>query len=346
VIIILEGQNGSGKTTLALKLCKYLNMHYVKEDRFKHPMDESYKTYIDMTLNMKDNCVYDRWHLGEMIYPELKQDSRPGLTVWQQHAIERILMNKGAVLIMCNASESFVKNTYETRGEDFITYDQSAKERTLFNDAFKRSILPKFMYFTDSFNTVKEEATWIKMIMDLADQVNEQMCKIKMFNSSGLMYDHLTDSIRGKKYWPPRYGKVIIVGDAFNKKARNYKPHAFSSAGGCSDYIHKALELTGLPQDIFYLTNSDKSLDILEYEINEVRPVSVIALGENASKRLQLISRGHFALPHPQYFKRFMYRDINKYAYMINLAANGRHCGKLCKIKAQHNNTIVTKEDM
>ena len=146
MLIICCGQNGVGKTTLAKKICEKYSLTYYKNDRTKE-IKEGYKLYMHLAMFMPDNIVADRAHLGEAIYPIIKNDGRVPLTVEQIHDIEYTMMlyNK-TILIKCEASRNFIVNTYNNRGESFITIEQSIQECELFKQIFKTSILPSITW--------------------------------------------------------------------------------------------------------------------------------------------------------------------------------------------------------
>lgn len=138
MIIIIEGPNGVGKTTLCNTLLKEYNLKYIK---LPIPKNGVYD-YIKWSIQL-NNCLIDRFHLGEYVYPILMKDGRIPLTIWQQHLVEYILKLKNTILIYCNTDYNFKLFTFKTRGEDFVNESQIIEESNLFDITFNNSILNK-----------------------------------------------------------------------------------------------------------------------------------------------------------------------------------------------------------
>jgi thymidylate kinase len=141
-IIIFEGPNGSCKTTLAKKVSEIFNLQYIKESK---PTEDGFTYYIKKALE-RNNCVLDRFHLGEFVYPRLKNDGRKLLEYWQIQLIDRILLSKNCLLVYCNTDYEFKKNVFLTRGEEYVKVEEIEKESALFDDIFNNSILNKIIY--------------------------------------------------------------------------------------------------------------------------------------------------------------------------------------------------------
>jgi deoxyadenosine/deoxycytidine kinase len=88
IVLILEGPNGCAKTTLAKQLAAFFELPYVKESK---PDQPGFQYYLERAKELGP-CVLDRFHLGERVYPQLKNDGRVPLERWQQHEIERVLL--------------------------------------------------------------------------------------------------------------------------------------------------------------------------------------------------------------------------------------------------------------
>lgn len=67
MITIVEGCDGTGKTTFAKTLAMRDNLTYLHADKPK--TDQWYKEYLQ-PIN-STNMVLDRWHLGEIVWPEI-----------------------------------------------------------------------------------------------------------------------------------------------------------------------------------------------------------------------------------------------------------------------------------
>lgn len=314
MIILLEGQNGVGKTAVANELVKLFGFKYHKENRFTWgEMTRSYEPYMRKSLELEDNTIQDRWHLGECVYPFIKNDGRPGLLPWQQHAVERVLANKGCFLIKVIASRKFIERVYKDRGEDFITLNDTVKERALFDQAYSNSILPKYSYFNFGGN----DFTSLVGLENIISFIKQMQKSLAPFKGSYIPIDPTS---------PDGYDKVMLVGDRFNE---NHRPpdHAFSGyEKGCSNFLQQILYDTGYP-DRFYLTNAFKTGDhtknkeLFLQELKVVDPLEVVTLGKKAQvfvaevlKKEDSPLRNFHALPHPQFVHRFHGKEGALYA--------------------------------
>ncbi len=287
MMIFLEGKNCVGKTTLARLLCERYNFKYIKEDK---PNKPGFQYYVEKLVMYDDDIVVDRFHLGEMVYPILFNDDRILLKRYQQHAIERMINNLNAILIYVDATEKFIKNVFEIRGEKDITFEQSRIEDFLFKKALKTSILKNIIYYSPEFSLYEKD----NFFLTIDD-------KIKLYN----------DNLRRFKGNGDINAKIMLVGERFNKNSKLEDKFAFSDFKGASDYLAKVLFL--LHEDV-YLTNSikDDNLSILD-EIKLIKPMLIISLGNVASKILDSYKIRYFKVEHPQYWRRFRYNDIKVY---------------------------------
>ena len=95
MIIILEGPNGVGKSSLAKNLSALLGIPYRKENKPDRP---GFQYYLERAKTL-DDVILDRFHLGERVYPQIKQDGRVPLERWQQRAY-RVWTIVGVLLLL------------------------------------------------------------------------------------------------------------------------------------------------------------------------------------------------------------------------------------------------------
>ena len=120
--------------------------------------------------------------------------------------------------------------------------------------------------------------------------------------------------------WPNH--SIMLVGDMYGSGLKfsygKTNNKAFSGTQHASKFLHRAL--SEIDYD-FYITNANKTCDkdenelILLQEIAMVKPIAIIALGDNASKG---IVKPHVKIPHPQYYNRFKHGNTNDYIKLIN----------------------------
>lgn len=132
MITIIEGSDGTGKTTYAQKLTKQHNAKYLHAEQPKTKLwSDEYIKPID-----SNNIVLDRWHLGEIVWPEIYgRQSLFDETTFDYCNWE--LAKLGASLILLTRSEDAIANELLIRGEesqiDFVLHS-----RSLFVEAFQR----------------------------------------------------------------------------------------------------------------------------------------------------------------------------------------------------------------
>ena len=132
MITIIEGSDGTGKTTYAQKLTKLHNAKYL------HAEQPKTKLWSDEYIRpiTSNNMVLDRWHLGEIVWPEIYgRQSLFDETTFDYCNWE--LAKLGASLILLTRSEDAIADELLIRGEesqiDFVLHS-----RSLFVKAFQK----------------------------------------------------------------------------------------------------------------------------------------------------------------------------------------------------------------
>jgi hypothetical protein len=154
--IIIEGVDGTLKSTIAKQFAERLSYPIVKESVPKLVNGETNLQYYLRRCNeLPTDCVVDRFHLGESIYPFVKNDGRIALTLLQVQEIDRKLIEtskKGCALILCSSSLDWRKHVWATRGETFITIEQSEVVKKAFEFAYIVSLLrPTYRFYVDDY---------------------------------------------------------------------------------------------------------------------------------------------------------------------------------------------------
>ncbi len=297
-MIIVEGADGTGKTTLCKKLAKEMNLEYLKIPRHKNDDElNGFKFYLEKASSILTNTVVDRFHIGEMIYPRLyENDFRQPLLMWQQHAIERILNIRGAMLIYVNANYDFIEQNYNKRKDHFYL-PNVIKECELFGINVFNSILFKKTYITTHTNDI----TFIEFVDKYHKIIQDETSPIRKYFGTGFVKH-----------------PIMIVGDCINKKYNTQ--YSFGASSGSSEYLHQALDIAGCKND-YYITNSNKGNDNdvgdLLKENFHINPIIRIALGQNAHLTLDKAGLKHKTIQHPEYHKRF-HHNVYEYAHIIS----------------------------
>lgn len=112
--IILEGPDATGKTTLAEKLRDKFGMN-IHHSTSKTRNDLNY--HMDL-LDYRQNTVFDRFHLGEMVYPEI-YDRRAKLNQGEIDIINKaIIDNNDMLIIFITSNMDIIKERLIERGEE------------------------------------------------------------------------------------------------------------------------------------------------------------------------------------------------------------------------------------
>jgi hypothetical protein len=156
VRIIICGVDGCLKSTIAKQFAERLSYPVVKESVPKLLSDETnLQYYLRRSDELPIDCIVDRFHLGESIYPFVKQDGRVALTLPQVHEIERRLIEtstKGCALILCSSSYEWRQYVWKGRGETFITVEQSEVVKKSFEFAYIITLLrPTYRFYVDDY---------------------------------------------------------------------------------------------------------------------------------------------------------------------------------------------------
>ena len=107
--IILEGPDGIGKSTLAYYIVNKYGFEY------SHFPSADYNTHINALY--KDNTVFDRFHIGELVYPEI-YSRVPKLNFDEANKIMRAIVDNNDIFIIFITSDtSILKERLKERGE-------------------------------------------------------------------------------------------------------------------------------------------------------------------------------------------------------------------------------------
>lgn len=305
--LIVEGPNGAGKTELAKNLSKLFNIEYRKENKPDRP---GFQYYLEKARYLHD-VVLDRFHLGERVYPQIKQDGRVPLERWQQHEIERAMMSSNAILVACDASQYFLESVHDTRGEDFIKKSDIPEEVNLFKTAYEDTILPRIWSpVSESISAAERLGAVAAMIAKISNRVSLTQHMGTLYHGAGnIGFFGNPIMLIGE-----RYADGTFVDDSVDHRA-------LCGDKNGSAFLHRALDK--LPSELsrlIYITNlwkhrdHSQNLADLEEEIRLLHPQCIIALGSNVTEALKGTSIDFSSVDHPQYRARFEYDRVDEYA--------------------------------
>lgn len=130
--IIVEGPNGVGKTYFIEKLKE---QEEFRDFEIEHTSQHSPNTYImhkDL-LDMPQNMIFDRFYLGETIYPYLHNREAQMTPLLCQNLY---LLYKDSIVVIIDADYDFICKNLKSRGEE-IDMDFIYKEKVDFYQRFK-----------------------------------------------------------------------------------------------------------------------------------------------------------------------------------------------------------------
>lgn len=127
--IILEGPDATGKTTLAEKLRDKYNMS-IHHSTSKTRNDLYY--HLDL-LDYRSNTIFDRFHLGEAVYPTIYNRESKLFEDDIDTINRRIIDNNDILIIFTCSNLNIIYDRLKERGEDsFIP--EMAKQNELFTE--------------------------------------------------------------------------------------------------------------------------------------------------------------------------------------------------------------------
>lgn len=123
MIMIFEGPDGGGKSTFAQTMAKHTKYKlYCRSN----PRSESenlamLEDYFRICDNER-NFLMDRAWYSNLVYGPI-MENQAVYTFEQMYALEKLLINKGAVIFYCTGDPGKMWDRAKARGEDYITND-------------------------------------------------------------------------------------------------------------------------------------------------------------------------------------------------------------------------------
>jgi thymidylate kinase len=296
VLIIVDGPDCSGKSTLVAALRDRLATRYLHDEVHLlhrgpptgHPLDEYEVPLLTYRASGSTHVVCDRWHLGELVYPDVFGRSTEFTEPVLRH-VELFLNSRGALLVHVDAEVDELRACLERRGDEVVTVDQVVAIREGFVDAVTRTGLP--VVYLDA-NDVRSPAT-IEWLLGEAEAL-----------TNGRAY---TDKI--VTYVGPRWPKLLLLGDvrATVDGDDDPRPAFMPYTATSGHYLLNALgDATRHGVGIANACDVDDPKGMW-YSLGQPDTVS---LGINAQRAVTWDARH---VPHPQYVRRFHNTKRNEY---------------------------------
>lgn len=121
--IILEGPDGIGKTTLANKLVTNYNMNY------NHFPSETLENHLNALY--QGNTVFDRFHIGELVYPEI-YGREPKFDFNGGNKIMRAIVDNNDLLIIFITSDINILKDRLIQREEYNYLEEIEQQNQLF----------------------------------------------------------------------------------------------------------------------------------------------------------------------------------------------------------------------
>jgi thymidylate kinase len=291
MFIVIEGCDKSGKSTLANAIsekfgCKIV--HFGKPK--KHPATE----YAEYALSNNDNLVLDRFYLGELVYGPLLR-GKCGINPLEFATLERILRKKQAILIQTTTDVTLAnKRLAVSTQHEAVDNLQNEKAALGFSQVIGRSNIQKIIKYDGS--TRENLDNLLRQLEQLVDWAElDQITIQKVCTGIG--------TVTGPK--------IVFVGEAVNKNV-TWLDLPFDK-GFSSQFLLDSFQAAGVPEDLVYLCNADK-LESEEVDFLTRDKTVFVSLGKKADAKLKLLDVPHHSLPHPQFIKRFQWKNKGQYA--------------------------------
>lgn len=174
--IILEGPDAVGKTTLAEKLSTYTNMNIV------HFPSATAQEHLD-ALN-KGNTIFDRFHIGELVYPKI-YNREPKLDFDEANKkIMKSIVNNGDIIVIFITSNLDILRERLIERKEFNYLDEIEQQNILFTkyawcfDAWEYDNL----YIVDiaEKDAYDKLWNWLKLRLEINEDINDayrNVCK-------------------------------------------------------------------------------------------------------------------------------------------------------------------------
>jgi hypothetical protein len=288
MVIILEGPDGSGKTSLARRLEKEWGMIYSHEGPPPDNKDDSRLDYYAVTLiralRRKQPTVFDRFHLGELVYgPVARSSDRLGYG--GMRLMRRLCFANHVLIKICQPPYDVALENWRRKlaaGDDYVR-----DERKFFDTYYRFKAL-----------TAYEET------FDYTHDYDQQ-------------YYDLTNKLQGPCQPLPKgmigrpEAQVLFVGERSNSKREDLDLPFFSMTQSAG-YLNRAIWEAGFHEREIAFVNAYK-LNQMENDLNRAVQALpnlkvAVTLGDKAKHLLSRQLRPGVnveSLPHPQYWKRF-----------------------------------------
>jgi adenylate kinase family enzyme len=319
-LVLLEGPDGAGKTTLARELiARNGGGHIVHTSyRWRDKMFTYHAAALHRAVKLARTSlvIMDRHWLSEEVYAHVYRGGTKVCEAARMHA--RVLRRYGCVNVLCCETPEFHAqfSTTTTRPETYRERAGHVAARYL--DAYYGRLDPtyhpyrplgdKFVY-TPYLDVVSEHGGlqahgWLRYQRErqsLDEGVREVFAYLDAKNEARVALSLHDDDVHFAG--DVTATGLALVGDRPNAKCRAPDAHwPFYEHANCSLFLARSLSAAGVDERHVVLLNScAHEHDIFTLTLG----VPVIAMGNNAARRLTSMGIKHNVIPHPQHGRRF-----------------------------------------
>lgn len=310
MILILEGENKTGKSTIARYICDHYDFDYIK---CSQPKGDPYVEYMEILKKIERsgrNTVLDRFLYGEFVYGPIYR-GKSGLSETQKRNIELKALSLNAHVIYCSDDPKNIAKRFKEEKEEFASEKLIKRTLELFSQVISEAIIPvSFHRMKSSDDIIHNEIVFAEGPSVTGAIIPKGELKKKKDKQKTVRLDVLLGQISyfdQFKHFKTAVGDtqnpiLVLVGDKRNENImQKYKKyHQPFDFGVSAEYLFNELVRADIPIGRVMVINSDsKELKDLYQWAN------IVALGKNASERLNKLGYDYYELTHPSYERRF-----------------------------------------
>jgi hypothetical protein len=286
-VIILEGPDGGGKTTLANWMAERHGAIVLHEGP---PPPGAYKLHyyaakLIKALKAKSPIVFDRFHLGELVYGPIARTTDE-LGYYGMHMMRRLMASKG---VRCYIVMPGYDNCFGSWEEKLRIGNDYLMNKNKFLDSYY-----KFMALT---------AYHERIAYDDPSQYNNQIAHFNEVLTGNFVPNTLPFGSIGNPY-----AEFLFVGEIANNKEDLDLP--FFYHGNSSGYVNRAIWDAGFTEMDVAFTNA-YDLDAQPRNLGKIKErmyklKCTVAFGRKAEMQCKLAGMPNIVyIKHPAWWKRF-----------------------------------------
>lgn len=310
MLIILEGPDGAGKTHLAQRLIERIKAaqpgapepEYIHKKRptATNFLAEYLQPIADYRPRADRTVILDRWHLGELVYPEMT-DRQTLATAVEFRYLEMFLKARGALVVHVTTEPTTILQGLAERPEhDSLEY-RVLEQHAAFGRALKSTNLRSITY-----DRVQDSGSSTAL-----DLIISYACAAELDTPRLDLNPTYVGAVRPA---------VVLVGDRRNvrKNAFEYASAFVPESATSGHFLMNALPKYWLKYCMIGFINANEGHTVDIFPDATVRPRFVV-LGREAEKTLRETGElEHFGVvPHPQYVRRFHHHARDAYGLAI-----------------------------